>query len=430
MKDTRQVSIYQPGHALPISSTADVALNAGQDQLLFQISPEEQRHGADKSEELSSIHLRERSNLSNVPLNFLAGQLKPDAKEPEFARQDEGRGKRSAKFLKNILSRKRVQDKLSETELPGSQHPEQQPKAFHSILDGSRLRFDQFSQAGKTINDELEQKFLQLGGTLADKRTRQQADPQARPSEFASRADSLTENILTPQNKHLLSNKDLNVQANGLQDISQTQHNIELTNPPESAQRMLCRICLDGDETDSQLISPCRCLGSCKMVHESCLKEWILRKQKVFMQKDYVFSAEKCVCELCKFSYRMEVKKRRIADYAYNWRHSRPYFFLASVALLFLLVHTYFILDYGINYRSKYAQLGTSGARILLSLNLFLFSCFLVIFLRSLHKITANTFITEWKIYHSEHALLSQRHRNNQVLPLNHQTRQGPTLSI
>ena len=54
-----------------------------------------------------------------------------------------------------------------------------------------------------------------------------------------------------------------------------------------------CRICHCGAE-DEELISPCRCSGSAKYAHQSCLLSWFE------MKKDKI-------CELC--LYEMNVKK-------------------------------------------------------------------------------------------------------------------------
>lgn len=47
-----------------------------------------------------------------------------------------------------------------------------------------------------------------------------------------------------------------------------------------------CRVCRSGKE-DGQLFTPCKCSGSIRFVHESCLTEWLARSKKN-------------KCELCK----------------------------------------------------------------------------------------------------------------------------------
>ncbi|KAM6149299.1 E3 ubiquitin-protein ligase MARCHF1 isoform 1-T1 [Erethizon dorsatum] len=57
----------------------------------------------------------------------------------------------------------------------------------------------------------------------------------------------------------------------------------------------VCRIChCEGDE-ESPLITPCRCTGTLRFVHQSCLHQWIK-------------SSDTRCCELCKYDFIMETK--------------------------------------------------------------------------------------------------------------------------
>uniref|UniRef100_A0A8C3WVX6 RING-type E3 ubiquitin transferase n=1 Tax=Catagonus wagneri TaxID=51154 RepID=A0A8C3WVX6_9CETA len=57
----------------------------------------------------------------------------------------------------------------------------------------------------------------------------------------------------------------------------------------------ICRIChCEGDE-DSPLITPCRCTGTLRFVHQACLHQWIK-------------SSDTRCCELCKYDFVMETK--------------------------------------------------------------------------------------------------------------------------
>ena len=56
-----------------------------------------------------------------------------------------------------------------------------------------------------------------------------------------------------------------------------------------------CRICHEGD-CEEPLLTVCKCLGSIKHVHHSCLLNWISRSGDL-------------TCELCKYDY--EVTKTR-----------------------------------------------------------------------------------------------------------------------
>lgn len=58
-----------------------------------------------------------------------------------------------------------------------------------------------------------------------------------------------------------------------------------------------CRICLENEINASVLISPCRCQGSVKYIHEECLKTWLVSQEE---------DLEQGQCELCKTKYKME----------------------------------------------------------------------------------------------------------------------------
>lgn len=59
---------------------------------------------------------------------------------------------------------------------------------------------------------------------------------------------------------------------------------------------LLCRICLDHENAED-FIFPCRCNGSQKYVHQTCLKLWLLHSTREEM--------ELTTCELCKCPLKM-----------------------------------------------------------------------------------------------------------------------------
>ena len=63
-----------------------------------------------------------------------------------------------------------------------------------------------------------------------------------------------------------------------------------------------CKICLSDEATpDNFLFSPCKCKGSCELVHLNCLKMWIdskFKKQVNSIASTYNFTHFEC--ELCK----------------------------------------------------------------------------------------------------------------------------------
>jgi hypothetical protein len=61
----------------------------------------------------------------------------------------------------------------------------------------------------------------------------------------------------------------------------------------------ICRICFDVQSSDHALITPCKCTGSVKYIHEDCLKVWLLSKQT---------DLKTVTCELCMAKYGMRFK--------------------------------------------------------------------------------------------------------------------------
>uniref|UniRef100_UPI00398E6178 E3 ubiquitin-protein ligase MARCHF1-like n=1 Tax=Pristiophorus japonicus TaxID=55135 RepID=UPI00398E6178 len=57
----------------------------------------------------------------------------------------------------------------------------------------------------------------------------------------------------------------------------------------------ICRICHCEGDDDGPLITPCRCTGTLRFVHQACLHQWIK-------------SSDTRCCELCKYDFIMETK--------------------------------------------------------------------------------------------------------------------------
>lgn len=65
----------------------------------------------------------------------------------------------------------------------------------------------------------------------------------------------------------------------------------------QETEEKVCRICLDNDNIND-LFSPCKCKGSIKYIHKSCLEEWRKQGSKQFFK-----------CPNCKYSYRLSRMK-------------------------------------------------------------------------------------------------------------------------
>ena len=72
-----------------------------------------------------------------------------------------------------------------------------------------------------------------------------------------------------------------------------------LEEPPEK----ICRICFESEIPDNLLISPCRCKGSMKYVHQECLKVWLLSQ---------FIDLNESTCDICKNKLYMNIKLQTI----------------------------------------------------------------------------------------------------------------------
>jgi E3 ubiquitin-protein ligase DOA10 len=52
----------------------------------------------------------------------------------------------------------------------------------------------------------------------------------------------------------------------------------------------ICRVCRSQGTSEQPLFYPCKCNGSIRYIHESCLKEWLTRSERTY-------------CELCRHEY-------------------------------------------------------------------------------------------------------------------------------
>ncbi|KAF1407662.1 E3 ubiquitin-protein ligase MARCH1, partial [Spheniscus humboldti] len=70
----------------------------------------------------------------------------------------------------------------------------------------------------------------------------------------------------------------------------------------------ICRICHCEGDDESPLITPCRCTGTLRFVHQACLHQWIK-------------SSDTRCCELCKYDFIMETKLKPLRK-LFNYRIS------------------------------------------------------------------------------------------------------------
>ena len=63
----------------------------------------------------------------------------------------------------------------------------------------------------------------------------------------------------------------------------------------------LCRICFESESHNNELITPCKCKGTSKYIHRSCLNKWIDLNYKNIDIKEG--------CNVCNYKYRIKNEK-------------------------------------------------------------------------------------------------------------------------
>lgn len=96
-----------------------------------------------------------------------------------------------------------------------------------------------------------------------------------------------------------------------------------------------CRICMDPDTKDRPLITPCKCSGTVKYIHEECLKTWIISQEG---------DIDEGQCELCKTKFLMEFKIGRKCSPKESVKNGwSPFIYLpilfAVMVMLFLVIY-------------------------------------------------------------------------------------------
>ncbi|KAL4461619.1 hypothetical protein ABPG74_016243 [Tetrahymena malaccensis] len=107
--------------------------------------------------------------------------------------------------------------------------------------------------------------------------------------QFGSRANSISRGptpsrILIPNNQQKDINSQINKEQNNIDQFQQDNEPVH------------CKICLETECTSEtgKMITPCKCSGTLRNVHEECLKTWILTQQKEIMEAQ---------CEVCMKPY-------------------------------------------------------------------------------------------------------------------------------
>ncbi|KAL4481103.1 hypothetical protein ABPG72_015058 [Tetrahymena utriculariae] len=81
----------------------------------------------------------------------------------------------------------------------------------------------------------------------------------------------------------------------------------------ETNNTLSCKICLEEGDSEKQgkIFTPCQCTGTCKWIHEECLKEWIISRYVHLQTSNNPRDFLKAECEICKYRYNMKFETQQ-----------------------------------------------------------------------------------------------------------------------
>ena len=154
----------------------------------------------------------------------------------------------------------------------------------------------------------------------------------------------------------------------------------------------LCKICLEPD-ISTEMISPCRCVGSVEFVHEQCLKVWILGRKG---------GPQEAECELCHTRYTMYCRYsvQCYRDWIYSPHKSRLIIVPISIAIIVMLSGMLYVISRSFN------DLPSRQAKIF-SISLMSFcsiaaSFVMVLVVLTVRRICCVNKLTKWIIFNYE----------------------------
>ncbi|KAL4434532.1 hypothetical protein ABPG74_007316 [Tetrahymena malaccensis] len=102
-----------------------------------------------------------------------------------------------------------------------------------------------------------------------------------------------------------------NMQDNNKEGSNQKDEQTNIQN--ETNNVLSCKICLEEGDSLKQgkIFTPCQCTGTCKWIHEECLKEWIISRYVHLQTSNNPRDFLKAECEICKYRYNMKFETQQ-----------------------------------------------------------------------------------------------------------------------
>ncbi|XP_051173268.1 E3 ubiquitin-protein ligase MARCHF2-like [Leptopilina boulardi] len=112
---------------------------------------------------------------------------------------------------------------------------------------------------------------------------------------------------------------------NNNNNFSPTIQNSLIPSERSNINLLCCRICFE-DENSGELIDPCQCSGSLKLVHTKCLEKWLS-----------ISNTDRC--EICKYNFPIEKRDKPIIESIWLWwKATRIYRWRGIVADIICLI--------------------------------------------------------------------------------------------
>lgn len=152
----------------------------------------------------------------------------------------------------------------------------------------------------------------------------------------------------------------------------------------------VCRICFEAESDAHKLISPCKCSGSMRYIHEECLKIWLLSQDKDLSASE---------CDICKAKFIMKIIVATQCTCKNYWNECLGMFIFPILLILMssiLMVILLFLIQ-GI--QSKKSSAGEQTYLILLVIACtIIIVIILVIFIKAIKRGCCSSEMVSWRI--------------------------------
>lgn len=166
-----------------------------------------------------------------------------------------------------------------------------------------------------------------------------------------------------------------------------------------SSNKKICKICYEGDKDsnsneNNKLITPCKCQGTVKYIHEICLKNWILNHPKL--------SIRNSSCELCGFKYNLTFQTKLEFNQLKRCRYLGKFGTILAASFIILASITYIIFLIISNTTKMKDETKVLFGLILLGIFIIVYSIIAYFSIRNYRKHVFDEVLVDWGIKNFE----------------------------